>query len=125
MPSPARRCPSSSSSRASPARPTARSSWTRPSGLWPEGQGPAIDGTDLSILIPSFLVTELTRAFQIGFLLYLPVIVIDLVVTTVLMAMGMSMVSPTIISTPLKLFLFVAVEGWTRLVHGLVLSYAV
>ncbi len=69
--------------------------------------------------------TELTRAFEIGFLLYLPFIVIDLIVTTVLMAMGMSMVSPTIISTPLKLFLFVAIEGWTRLIHGLVLSYAV
>lgn len=70
------------------------------------------------------MISELKRAFEIGFLLYLPFITIDLIVTTILMAMGMSMVSPTMISVPFKLFLFVTIDGWSRLMHGLVLSYA-
>lgn len=78
---------------------------------------------DFVILVPSFLISELKRAFEIGFLLYLPFITIDLIVTTILMALGMSMVSPTVISVPFKLFLFVAIDGWSRLMHGLVLSY--
>jgi type III secretion protein R len=78
---------------------------------------------DLVVLIPAFVASELTRAFQIGFLLYIPFLVIDLIVANVLMAMGMMMVSPTLISIPLKIFLFVAVEGWSRLMHGLILSY--
>lgn len=77
----------------------------------------------LLVLIPAFVSSELTRAFEIGFLLYLPFLVIDLIVSNVLMAMGMMMVSPTLISIPLKIFLFVAVEGWSRLMHGLILSY--
>jgi type III secretion protein R len=79
---------------------------------------------DLVVLIPAFVSSELTRAFEIGFLLYIPFLVIDLVVANVLMAMGMMMVSPTLISIPLKIFLFVAVEGWSRLMHGLILSYS-
>lgn len=78
---------------------------------------------DLVVLIPAFVSSELTRAFEIGFLLYIPFLVIDLIVANVLMAMGMMMVSPTLISIPLKIFLFVAVEGWSRLMHGLILSY--
>ncbi|MBY5378379.1 EscR/YscR/HrcR family type III secretion system export apparatus protein (plasmid) [Rhizobium leguminosarum] len=78
---------------------------------------------DLVVLIPAFMSSELTRAFEIGLLLYIPFLVIDLVVANVLMAMGMMMVSPTLISIPLKIFLFVAVEGWSRLMHGLILSY--
>lgn len=78
---------------------------------------------DLVVLIPAFVASELTRAFEIGFLLYIPFLVIDLIVANVLMAMGMMMVSPTLISIPLKIFLFVAVEGWSRLMHGLILSY--
>jgi len=70
------------------------------------------------------VLSELRRAFEAGFLLYLPFIAVDLVTTAVLMAMGMSAVSPTTISVPFKLFLFVAIEGWTRLMHGLVLGYA-
>lgn len=92
--------------------------------VWPEGETQPFAETDISVLIPSFLVTELQRAFEIGLLLYLPMIVVDLVVTTVLMAMGMSMVTPTIISTPMKLFLFVSISGWTKLIEGLVLTYA-
>ncbi len=78
---------------------------------------------DLFILAPAFVTAELTRAFEIGVLLYLPFIVIDIVVTNILTAMGMMMVSPMVISLPFKLLLFVAVDGWTRLTHGLVLSY--
>lgn len=79
--------------------------------------------TDLFILAPAFVTAELTRAFEIGVLLYLPFIVIDLVITNILTAMGMMMVSPMVISLPFKLLLFVAVDGWSRLTHGLVMSY--
>lgn len=92
--------------------------------VWPEETAPEVAEGSIAVLIPAFLTTELQRAFEIGFLLYLPFVVIDLVVTTILMAMGMSMVTPSIISTPMKLFLFVAVDGWTKLVEGLVMTYA-
>ncbi|PVE20935.1 EscR/YscR/HrcR family type III secretion system export apparatus protein [Microvirga sp. KLBC 81] len=91
--------------------------------VWPEEMRGRTTGDDLAILVPSFLISELKRAFEIGFLLYLPFITIDLIVTTILMAMGMSMVSPTVITIPFKLFLFVVIDGWSRLMHGLVLSY--
>ena len=92
--------------------------------LWPEDREQPFTDEDVAVLIPAFLMAELQRAFEIGFLLYLPLVVVDLVVTSVLMAMGMTMVSPPIIATPVKLFLFVAISGWTRLLEGLVLSYA-
>lgn len=79
---------------------------------------------DLAILAPAFLVSELTRAFEIGFLLYLPFLAIDLIVSAILMSLGMMMVSPIMIAVPFKLFLFIAADGWSRLVQGLVLSYA-
>ncbi|TWB93018.1 type III secretion apparatus protein RhcR [Bradyrhizobium macuxiense] len=91
--------------------------------VWSEEMRGNTTADDFVILIPSFLISELKRAFEIGFLLYLPFITIDLIVTTILMAMGMSMVSPTVISVPFKLFLFVTIDGWSRLMHGLVLSY--
>jgi type III secretion protein R len=92
--------------------------------LWPEDARANLKDDDLIVMLPAFVSSELTRAFEIGFLLYLPFLVIDLVVSNVLMAMGMMMVSPTLISVPLKLFLFVGVDGWSRLMHGLILSYA-
>jgi type III secretion protein R len=92
--------------------------------LWPEQQGRQPRHEDFLILMPAFVVGELTAAFEIGFLLYLPFVVIDLIVSNILLALGMMMVSPSTISLPLKLFLFVMVDGWTRLLHGLVLSYA-
>jgi type III secretion protein R len=92
--------------------------------LWPESARADLKDDDLIVLMPAFVSSELTRAFEIGFLLYLPFLIIDLVVSNVLMAMGMIMVSPTLISVPLKLLLFVAVAGWSRLLHGLILSYA-
>lgn len=93
------------------------------SSVWSEDARAALREDDLIVLIPAFVASELTRAFEIGFLLYIPFLVVDLIVANVLMAMGMMMVSPTLISIPLKIFLFVAVEGWSRLMHGLILSY--
>jgi type III secretion protein R len=92
--------------------------------IWPPEARENLTSRDLVILIPAFTVSELTKAFEIGFLLYLPFIAIDLIVSNILLAMGMMMVSPLTISLPFKLFLFVVVDGWTRLIHGLVLSYA-
>ena len=91
--------------------------------IWPEAARTQVKDDDILILLPAFVSSELTRAFEIGFLLYLPFLVIDLVVANILMAMGMIMVAPTLISIPLKLFLFVTVDGWSRLLHGLILSY--
>ncbi len=92
--------------------------------LWGEAQAQQLQPDNLIVLIPAFLVSELTAAFQIGFLLYLPFVIIDLIVSNILLAMGMMMVSPVTISMPLKLFLFVMIDGWTRLIQGLVLSYS-
>lgn len=78
---------------------------------------------DLSVLVPAFVVTELTEAFAIGFLLYLPFLVIDLVVSSVLLSMGMFMLPPVMISMPLKLLLFVLADGWTLVVQNLVRSF--
>lgn len=91
--------------------------------MWPKELSSTLKPTDFIVLIPAFLVSELTAAFEIGFLLYLPFIIIDMVVSNVLLAMGMMMVSPMTISLPLKLFLFVMVNGWTKMIHGLVISY--
>jgi type III secretion protein R len=92
--------------------------------LWTPEQAEGLADDDLMVLVPAFTVTELTSAFQIGFLIYLPFIAIDIIVSNILLAMGMMMVSPMTISLPFKLLLFVVVDGWTRLVHGLVLTYA-
>ena len=75
------------------------------------------------ILIPAFMISELRRAFEIGFLLYLPFLIIDLVVASVLMSMGMMMVSPMIISLPFKIMLFVLVNGWALLLGTLAGSF--
>lgn len=88
-----------------------------------DGQPVSVESTDFVIIIPAFTISELTEAFQIGFLIFLPFIVIDLVIANILMAMGMMMLSPTVISLPFKLLLFVLIEGWAKLAHGLVLSY--
>jgi type III secretion protein R len=77
----------------------------------------------LSVLLPAFAVSEIVEAFLIGFLLFVPFLVIDLIVSNVLLALGMHMTSPAAIALPLKLLLFVAVDGWHVLVSGLVVSY--
>lgn len=79
--------------------------------------------TDYIVVVPAFTVSELTQAFQIGFLIFLPFVVIDLVVSNILLALGMMMLSPTMISLPFKLLLFVLVSGWAKLIHGLILTY--
>lgn len=83
----------------------------------------AITGDDFKILVPAFVVTELTEAFLIGFVLFLPFLVIELTVSNVLLSLGMHMLSPTQVSLPFKLLLFVAVNGWQLLAHGLVMGY--
>ena len=94
--------------------------------LWAkeEGKPAVVDPESFAILLPSFCVSELTKAFQIGFLVYLPFIAIDIIVSNILLAMGMMMVSPVTISLPFKLLLFVMVDGWTLLIQGLVRGYA-
>lgn len=92
--------------------------------LWSKDDSADVVDNAFLILIPAFITSELEEAFKVGCLLFLPFIVIDLVISNILLAMGMMMVSPMTISLPFKLFLFVAVNGWQRLIHGLVLSYA-
>jgi type III secretion protein R len=82
-----------------------------------------VKATDIPVLVPAFVVTELTEAFAIGFLLYLPFLVIDLVIANVLLALGMQMLSPTQVSLPFKLLLFVAIDGWGLLAQALVAGY--
>lgn len=91
--------------------------------IWPKERADALRKDDMLVMIPSFTVTEITAAFQIGFVLYLAFVVVDLVVGNILLALGMSMTSPTLISVPFKLLLFVALDGWSRLLEALVLSY--
>jgi type III secretion protein R len=92
--------------------------------LWgKDGEPATVDPESYWILLPSFCVSELTKAFQIGFLVYLPFIAIDIIVSNILLAMGMMMVSPVTISLPFKLLLFVMVNGWTLLIQGLVKGY--
>lgn len=78
---------------------------------------------DFVVVVPAFTVSELSAAFQIGFLIFLPFLIVDLIIANILTAMGMMMLSPTTISLPFKLLLFVLVDGWVKLSHGLVLSY--
>ncbi len=78
---------------------------------------------DFIVAIPAFVVKELKLAFQLGFLIFLPFLVIDMVVSNILLAMGMMMLSPVTISLPFKILLFVLIDGWVKLSHGLVLSY--
>jgi len=82
-----------------------------------------VSDRDFLVIVPAFLASELRRAFEIGFLLFIPFLVIDLVVANLLVALGMNMLSPTSVSLPFKLLLFVLVDGWQLLLRGLVESY--
>ena len=77
----------------------------------------------LNVVIPGFVISELRTAFQMGFLLFVPFIMIDLVVATVLMSMGMMMMPPVTVSPPLKILLFVLVDGWSLIIRSLVESF--
>ncbi len=92
--------------------------------IWPERMRDSISKDSWSILVPSFTITELTKAFQIGFVLYLAFVAIDLIISNILLAMGMMMVSPMTISLPFKLLLFVTLDGWLKVTQGLLLSYS-
>jgi type III secretion protein R len=88
------------------------------------GNDPAlIEQDDFRVIVPSFVTSQLTEAFQIGFFLFIPFLVIDLVVANILQAVGMFMLSPTVISLPFKLLLFVLIDGWVLLIQNLVLGY--
>ncbi|RYF10699.1 MAG: flagellar biosynthetic protein FliP, partial [Deltaproteobacteria bacterium] len=81
------------------------------------------DEVQMHLLIPSFMISELRTAFEMGFILYMPFLLIDLVVASILMAMGMVMVPPAMIGLPIKIMLFVLADGWNVLVHSLVRSF--
>lgn len=88
-----------------------------------EEQRKSIAPEDLLIVIPAFVMTELKEAFMIGFVLFIPFILVDLVVANILLSLGMHMLSPTTVSLPFKLLLFVLVDGWTLVIRGLLLGY--
>lgn len=91
--------------------------------LWPAERARQLQKTDLLVLAPAFTISELTEAFKIGFLLYLGFVVVDLIIANILLALGLSQVTPTMISIPFKLLLFVVLDGWSLLLHGLVMTY--
>ena len=92
--------------------------------LRPDTQGTELTpDAPLSVLIPSFMLSEISRAFQIGFLIFLPFLIIDLVAAAILMSMGMMMVPPAIVSLPFKLAFFVVADGWSLIAGSLVQSY--
>lgn len=91
--------------------------------IWPPDIAKEAKANDFVILIPSFVVSEMQRGFEIGFLIFLPFVIIDLIMSNILMALGMQQVSPNTVSLPLKILLFVAVDGWGKLLQNLVSSY--
>lgn len=91
--------------------------------LWPPEHAAKLKEDNLLVLLPAFTISQLKSAFEVGFLIYLPFIAIDLIIANILLALGMIMVSPVVISLPFKLLLFVLVDGWSLLLHSLVLSY--
>jgi flagellar biosynthesis protein FliP len=90
------------------------------------GKLPPIDGpeaTPMKVLVPAFIISELKTAFQIGFIVFIPFLIIDMVVSSVLMSMGMMMLSPVLVSLPFKLLLFVLADGWNLLIASLVATF--
>lgn len=91
--------------------------------MWPKEMAQGVKRDDFLLVIPAFVLSELKSGFQIGFLIYIPFIVIDLLVSNILLALGMQMVAPMTVSLPLKILLFVLADGWARLLDGLFYSY--
>jgi type III secretion protein R len=89
----------------------------------PPAERAAVSDRDLAVVVPAFVTSELRRAFEIGFLLFVPFLVIDMVIANLLLALGMHMLSPTTVSLPFKLLLFVLADGWQLVVRGLMESY--
>lgn len=91
--------------------------------VWPPERAQALKEDDLIVLAPAFTLTELAAAFRVGFLIYIAFVVVDLVIANILLALGLTQVSATQVSIPFKLLLFVVLDGWSTLLHGLVLGY--
>ena len=91
--------------------------------LRPQADAQQVSEEDLTVIIPAFVITELKEAFIIGFLIFLPFLVLDMLVANVLLALGMQTLSPSQVSLPFKILLFVAVDGWALLSRGLILGY--
>jgi len=89
----------------------------------PSPPAPPLDKDSFQVIIPAFVTSQLKEAFEAGFLIFIPFVIIDMVIANILLAMGMSMLSPSVISLPFKLLLFVLVDGWFLIIRGLVLSY--
>ena len=101
---------------------TSPDTFTALQALRPGSLGAAVDAP-MSLLVPSFMLSEISRAFEIGFLIYLPFLIIDLVTAAILMSMGMMMVPPAVVSLPFKLAFFVVADGWALISGALVRSY--
>lgn len=91
--------------------------------LWPPELHIEDPRSSIALLVPAFVLSELVRAFQMGFMIFLPFLAVDLIVTTLLMALGMQQVAPNIVSVPFKLLLFVALDGWYKVTSGLLMTY--
>ncbi|MGL4858766.1 MAG: type III secretion system export apparatus subunit SctR [Enterobacteriaceae bacterium] len=92
--------------------------------VWPQSYTEQLNKDSLIVMIPAFTMTQLDEAFKIGLLLYLPFVAIDLIVSNILLAMGMMMVSPMTISLPFKILVFVLINGWDRLISQLLMSFS-
>src|SRR5262249_26950662 len=93
------------------------------SAIWPPEMAKQLKSTDLIVLAPAFTMTELAEPFKIGLLIYLAFVVVDLIIANILLALGLSQVTPTQVAIPFKLLLFVVMDGWSLLIHGLVMTY--
>ena len=91
--------------------------------LWPAEQAEKATQEDFLIVVPAFMVSEIQAGFEMGFLIYIPFLVIDLIVSNLLLALGMQMMSPITVSLPIKIFFFVVVDGWGRLLHAILDTY--
>ncbi|MFZ5467850.1 MAG: type III secretion system export apparatus subunit SctR [Myxococcota bacterium] len=91
--------------------------------LRPAEEAELVSEEDLAVVVPAFVITELKEAFQIGFLVFLPFLVLDMLIANILLALGMQTLSPSQVSLPFKVLLFVAVDGWALLARGLILGY--
>jgi flagellar biosynthesis protein FliP len=113
------------SSPGNPPAPANSPSNNTPSALaaTPPPAAPLLDKDSFQVIIPAFVTSQLKEAFEVGFLIFIPFVIIDMVIANILLAMGMSMLSPSVISLPFKLLLFVLVDGWFLIIRGLVLSY--
>jgi len=117
---------STDSSKEDPPAPTNSPANTAPSAppaAPPSPPAPPLDKDSFQVIIPAFVTSQLKEAFEAGFLIFIPFVIIDMVIANILLAMGMSMLSPSVISLPFKLLLFVLVDGWFLIIRGLVLSY--